>query len=298
MRHGSLFSGIRGFELAAHWMGWENIFSCEIDEFCNKVGRRHFPETIIHTDIKQTNFITYANRIDILTGGFPCQPYSVAGKRKGKHDVRHLWPEMLRAIKEIAPCWVVGENVRGLINWNGGVVFNEVQSDLEAAGYEVLPFLLPACAINAPHRRDRIWFIAHTKSVKGNLSKGSKGECSIYTNGNGTEGITSNSEVVGRKRSGHPRERRTGFEDNDLLNEYPNGSGREEQHAPDFAAKSEFCNWGSIEDWSNWPTQPPVCGRNDGIPNRMDRIKALGNAIVPQVALQIFKAIEQYEKLQ
>lgn len=160
--HGSLFSGIGGFDLAADWMGWENAFHCEWNSFGQKILKYYWPKATSYEDITKTDFSIWRGRIDVLTGGFPCQPYSVAGKRKGKEDERHLWPEMLRAIREIQPSYVVGENVRGLTNWNGGLVFDEVQSDLEAQGYEVLPFLLPACAVNAPHRRDRIWFIAYS----------------------------------------------------------------------------------------------------------------------------------------
>jgi DNA (cytosine-5)-methyltransferase 1 len=162
MRHGSLFSGIGGFDLAAEWCGWENVFHCECNPFGQKVLKHHFPNSISYNDITKTDFTIHRGTIDIISGGFPCQPYSSAGKRLGKEDERHLWPEMLRAIREIQPSWVVGENVRGLTNWNGGLVFDEVQTELEAEGYEVLPFLLPACAVNAPHRRDRIWFIAYS----------------------------------------------------------------------------------------------------------------------------------------
>ena len=152
MRHGSLFSGIGGFDLAAEWCGWENVFHCEWNTFGQKVLKHHFPKSISYNDITKTDFTIHRGDIDIISGGFPCQPYSSAGKRLGKEDERHLWPEMLRAIREIQPSWVVGENVRGLTNWNGGLVFDEVQSDLEAEGYEVLPFLLPACAVNVrPH---------------------------------------------------------------------------------------------------------------------------------------------------
>lgn len=160
MKHGSLFSGIGGFDLAAEWMGWENIFHCEWKDFGQKVLHHYWPKAISYNDITKTDFTIHRGTIDILTGGFPCQPYSMAGKRKGKEDDRHLWPEMLRAIKEIQPRWVVGENVYGLVNWSGGLVFHEVQADLEAAGYEVFPYVLPAVSVNAPHRRDRIWFIA------------------------------------------------------------------------------------------------------------------------------------------
>jgi DNA (cytosine-5)-methyltransferase 1 len=166
MKHGSLFSGIGGFDLASEWMGWENVFHCEWNPFGQKVLNYYWPKAITYNDITKTDFTIHRGSIDILTGGFPCQPYSSAGKRLGKEDSRHLWPEMLRTIREIQPTWVVGENVRGLVNWNGGLVFDEVQSELEAEGYEVTPFLLPACGVNAPHRRDRIWFIAFKNTNK------------------------------------------------------------------------------------------------------------------------------------
>jgi DNA (cytosine-5)-methyltransferase 1 len=166
MRHGSLFSGIGGFDLASEWIGWKNVFHCEWNPFGQKVLNYYWPNAITYHDITKTDFTIHRGSIDILTGGFPCQPYSTAGKRLGKEDERHLWPEMLRAIREIQPSFVVGENVRGLVNWNGGLVFDEVQADLEAEGYEVTPFLLPACGVNAVHRRDRIWFVAFKNSNK------------------------------------------------------------------------------------------------------------------------------------
>lgn len=126
MRHGSLFSGIGGFDLAAEWMGWENVFHCEWNPFGQRVLKYYWPKAISYHDITKTDFTIHRGDIDILTGGFPCQPYSTAGKRLGKEDERHLWPEMLRAIREIQPRYVVGENVSGLVNWNGGMVFEEV----------------------------------------------------------------------------------------------------------------------------------------------------------------------------
>jgi DNA (cytosine-5)-methyltransferase 1 len=121
MTHASLFSGIGGFDLAAEWMGWHNEFHCEWNEFGQKVLKHHFPNSISYHDITKTDFTKHRGQIDVLTGGFPCQPYSTAGLRKGKADERHLFPEMLRAIKEIQPRWVIGENVRGLVSWGGGV---------------------------------------------------------------------------------------------------------------------------------------------------------------------------------
>jgi len=165
MTHGSLFSGIGGFDLAAEWMGWKNAFHCEWNEFGQRVLKHYWPKAVSYGDITKTNFSRWNGTVDVISGGFPCQPYSSAGKRLGKEDERHLWPEMLRAIREVSPRWVVGENVRGLVNWNDGLVFDEVQANLEAEGYEVQPFLLPAAGVNAPHRRDRIWFVAQKRNA-------------------------------------------------------------------------------------------------------------------------------------
>lgn len=162
MKHASLFTGIGGFDLAAHWMKWENVFHCENNPFCQQVLKKRFPNSIPHGDIKTTDFSIYRGLIDVLSGGFPCQPYSVAGEQKGTEDPRHLWPENVRAAKQIQPRWLVGENVPGIIKWSKGVVFEQVQADLEAAGFEAFPpVILPACGLDAPHRRERVWFIAH-----------------------------------------------------------------------------------------------------------------------------------------
>ena len=135
MTHASLFSGIGGFDLAAEWAGWTNMFNCEINPFCRRVLAYHFPNAVQYEDIKAVDFTVWRGRIDVLTGGFPCQPFSVAGKRNGTDDDRYLWPEMLRAIREVCPRWVVGENVRGFVNWSEGMVLDTVFADLEALGY-------------------------------------------------------------------------------------------------------------------------------------------------------------------
>jgi len=292
MTHGSLFSGIGGFDLAAQWMGWENKFHCEWNKFGQQVLKHYWPNAESFEDITKTKFTKYEKKIDVLTGGFPCQPYSLAGKRRGKDDERHLWPEMCRAIKEIQPRWIVGENVFGLVNWSGGLVFHEVQADLEAAGYEVWPYVLPAAAVGAPHRRDRIWFVAHTisqhnranqyeglRSKNGKASE--KGAQTFHhaTNTNGNKGNTTNTESVGRKNALENRE----------------------------LERERFRQSNKRDIWDAFPSVAPVCTGNDGISNKLDgitfskwrqeSIKAAGNAIVPQVALQIFKSIEQYENL-
>jgi len=176
MKHGSLFSGIGGFDLAADWMGWENVFHCEIAEFPRKILNHYWPNADCHEDIKKTDFTKYRGTVDIISGGFPCQPYSAAGKRLGKEDDRHLWPEMLRVIREVKPQWVVGENVRGLLNWNGGMVFHEVCSDLENIGYEVQAFIIPASGVNAPHQRERLWITAKNTLCNGCLFREFKQE--------------------------------------------------------------------------------------------------------------------------
>jgi len=169
----SLFSGIGGFELAADAVGWEVLASCEINPFGRRVLEYYWPESYLHDDVHTLTYEKLDHELTkrfgpewrsddiVLVGGFPCQPYSLAGKRKGKDDSRHLWPEMLRIIREIQPTWVVGENVYGLVNWNEGLVFEEVSADLENEGYEVQPYILPAVSVGAVHRRDRVWFVAY-----------------------------------------------------------------------------------------------------------------------------------------
>jgi DNA (cytosine-5)-methyltransferase 1 len=384
MRHGSLFSGIGGFDLASEWMGWENVFHCEWNPFGQKVLNYYWPNAITYHDITKTDFTIHRGRIDIITGGFPCQPYSSAGKRLGKEDERHLWPEMLRAIREIQPTWVVGENVRGLTNWNGGLVFDEVQAELEAQGYEVTPFLLPACAVNAPHRRDRIWFIAYSKINRQSQSKGidkweehkqdnrnrirssfdtngsigtpsnsnllrsdqrikyneiNTGERRINAFGDIDEGIingdATDSNGIGCDNWGDNWEercicsnKRITEENQSEWNGWERGTGKISSNASDsngigqeLREKGRFsekrsqpndklikrCNKLPGADFKMFPTEPPICDGNDGISDRLDgitfskwrneSIKAGGNAIVPQVVYQIFKAIEQYNEL-
>lgn len=273
MRVGNLFNGIGGFALAASWMGWTNIFHCEIDPFCNKVMKRHFPNSIEHGNIKETDFKAYSGAIDLITGGFPCQPYSTAGKRLGKADERHLWPEMLRAIREISPRWVVGENVRGLISWNGGMVFDEVQINLEAEDYEVLSFLLPACAVNAPHRRERIWFVAHTKSI-----------------GKREQADAVNAVTIG----GETRPMPSGF---GRVGITPDTAREQDRRLQQSGLSTDVGASYQPNEWNLFSSVPAVCRGNDEFPDRVDQLKSLGNAVVPQLVYQIFKAIDQYETL-
>jgi DNA (cytosine-5)-methyltransferase 1 len=280
MNHGSLFSGIGGFDLAAEWMGWNNVFHCEWMPFPRKVLDYHFPNADSYVDICQTDFKKYANTIDILTGGFPCQPFSLAGKRKGKDDDRYLWGEMLRAIQEIKPKFVIGENVFGITSIDGGLVFEQVCVDLETEGYEVQPFVISAAAKNAPHRRDRVWFIAtNTKRIRCEQR-----EFPIESN-------------IGRLNA---------FNDTYSNDESKNATNTEciKKRKSIYTSRNGWVKeLDKKTSWVEFPTQSPICGGDDGLPTELDRItfskwraesiKGYGNAIVPQVAYEIFKVIEQ-----
>jgi len=322
LRHASLFSGIGGFELAAEWAGWVNVLHCEINPFGRKVLNHYWPNSVSYEDITKTDFSVWRGRIDIISGGFPCQPFSLAGKRKGTEDDRHLWPEMLRVIREVRPTWVVGENVFGIINWDGGLVFEQVQADLEAEGYEVQPYVLPAVSVNAPHRRDRTWFVAHasgngwkwgrsgnaTKNGEqqrpnedGELERGLKGFC--------TSGTIAH---TGLQRQEKRQEQPMGTDklcqkwpaaDTNILQRRKRGMHQIRSET----TERYTCTLNSRQgrnDWQDFPTQPPICSGDDGISSRLDgitfpkwrneSIKAYGNAIVPQVAYQIFKAINLF----
>ena len=300
MIHASLFSGIGGFDLAAEWMGWENLFHCEWNPFGQRVLKHHFPNSISYNDITKTDFTIHEGSVDILTGGFPCQPYSNAGKRLGKADERHLFPHMLRCIKEVKPKWIIGENVRGLVNWNGACV--------EREGYEVQPFLIPAAGVNAPHRRDRIWFIA-------------------YSNNNGTHSRFGQVQEKDGKISKWNNDAKSGNTSYEFITNSNNqmrfrqGSNNRKWENNEQESNNWNCLWNNIRSiskeqyvtntnfsenrWKIFPTQSPVCGGDDGLPKELDNItfpkwrnesiKAYGNAIVPQVAYEIFKAINEFE---
>ena len=172
MRVMSLFAGIGGFDLAAERMGWETVVQVEIDEWCRKVLAKNFPNAKRYADIKEFDTSPYRGSIDLVCGGFPCQPFSHAGKRRGAADDRALWPEMLRVIRDVAPRWVVGENVSGLLSQNAGLVFESMLVDLEAEGYTVWPYLLPACGVDAPHKRERVWIVAYRNDRFGQSADG------------------------------------------------------------------------------------------------------------------------------
>lgn len=373
--HASLFSGIGGAELAASWLGWTNVFHCEIQEFQRKVLEYWFPNSISYEDITKTDFKEWRGQIDVLTGGFPCQPFSVAGKRKGAEDNRYLWGEMLRAIRQIQPNWVVGENVNGILSmvqpsketkmgrtddlFDENFIYRKEQKftieviceDLERAGYSVQPFVIPACAVGAPHRRDRVWIVAHrTDTGAEDLQQGGKNgvsqsfftadtnsnrqrdrkdkqifeqRCNRTTNiGKGCKDATSsNTQCFG----GHKVENKIQCEQSNgeridgkgmfRTSFNTNGKGWNALRYDDGyseAAQQVESQFGRADCpqswWRNFPTQSPVCNRDDGLPFkvadltlslakwRSKSIEALGNAWVPQVVFEIFKAIDFYDK--
>jgi DNA (cytosine-5)-methyltransferase 1 len=333
VRHGSLFSGGGGFDLAAEWMKWENVFHCEINPFCQRILKYYWPKAISYEDITKTDFTIHRGKIDILTGGFPCQPYSAAGKRKGKEDERHLWPHMLRAIQEIQPRIIVGENVLGLLNWNGGMVFDEVCADLEAAGYfnsitpkgerKVVPVVLPAAGVNAPHQRYRVWFIAHsdinacsTKNAGRNESarreEGLQQQHEIQQSGKSNtlrEQVVANTADEGLEGAVRRASERNGFaksckENGNASNsniERQSGQGRPERQS-DSTPNGNWKEHRTFDD-GRWPTESPVCVRDDEFSSQLDgitlskwreeSIKMAGNAVVPELVYQIFQSIKK-----
>lgn len=415
MNHASLFSGIGGAEVAASWMGWHNAFHCEIQEFPRKVLEYWFPNSESYEDITKTNFAKWHGKVDVLTGGFPCQPFSLAGRRKGADDNRYLWPHMLRAIREIQPTWVVGENVAGIKTMvescqvaklgRSDDIFEEnhiyreeskftldkICQDLEEAGYSVQPLVIPACAVGAPHRRDRVWIVAHRSDPRAETMQQGRqdgvhaarpsadSQCNgLSTQGNGNQREGKKESQEGQDRP-QPRSRRHGsgttpsyahgtrqrrrknkqepftecsrtpnlgtrrskrlashsysngshevhqdhqsqFPDGARTNSlggqrsspHSNGFGwnesKHEDASPQKPQQGECQTDGADSPqgwWRNFPTQPPVCRGNDGLPFdvdnltisfskwRQESIKAYGNAWVPQVAYEIFRAIEE-----
>ena len=336
MTHASLFSGIGGPEVAAAMLGWDNLFHCEINPFWRKVLDYWFPNSKSYEDITKTDFSEWRGRVDVLTGGFPCQPFSYAGKRRGADDDRYLWPYMFKAIDQIRPTWIVAENVAGITTMveQGEVsevgcqasMFEEVDGlrryrlaetftlqricdDIEGHGYSVQPVLVPACAVGAPHRRDRVFIVARRKDT---TDTSSQRGCEVdehmeseladveklVSNGGqrtvaDTEGEQSGRCELGQPQNGKPKQGELG-----------RGGGE------DAAERHPADTYGSLlQRWDSFPSVSPVHRGNDGIPFDVDRLsipfskwrteslKAYGNAIVPQVMYEIFKAIEITTKL-
>ena len=364
--HASLFSGIGAAEIAADWMDWQSLFHCEIQEFPRRVLEYWYPNSVSYEDITKTDFTPWRGKIDILTAGFPCQPFSCAGQRKGADDDRYLWPEALRAVCEIQPSWFVGENVVGLLSMvqsgeeakvgrtddifeenyiyrkEQRFTLDEICEGLERAGYAVQPFVVPACAVGAPHRRDRIWIVARLvadtlRTGRQELdaaaeprealladSEGDAGRPAPHANeyGHTPRQACEGTESGGRRHvpqpcergdeaersDGFPRLQRTAAHAESQHDEPPGL----EQRGPCQSEQGEL-GGGGREDcyelpsdrWRDFPTQSPVCSRNDELSARLagitfprwraEAIKALGNAWCIPVAYEIFRAIAQVD---
>lgn len=354
MRHLDLFSGIGGFALAARnvWgKDHELVAFCEIDKFCQKVLRKNFGEVPIIEDIKLMWTNPYSRRlmngkkyvkkigtINLLTGGFPCQPFSQAGQRKGNEDERALFPEMLRVIRETKPRWIVAENVNGILSIHDGEYFEEICTSLEDEGYTVQPYIIPASAVDTPHRRDRVWIIGYSqhhgcdgsqdeqsgnkgsdrnqkradeicKPTGSNLPRGiatdttrretytSKQE-RFYPKLSGKNRNASNTKVTKCEFSLNPRTRGEGFTNDNRNFADTMRSGCEEQHTPKITKRPGLDTWVLNPEWQrNWyEVATEFCVLDDGLPDRVAKLKGFGNAIVPQVAEIIFQAIKEIEE--
>ncbi len=282
-RHVDLCSGIGGFALGFEWAGLSKpVLFCDIEEWPRKILAKHWPDVPIAKDVKELANDPDRNvpDCDIITAGYPCQPFSLAGERRGAEDDRHIWPNIFSIVQRKRPAWCVFENVYGHISMG----LDEVLSDLELESYSVRPFIVPACATDAPHRRDRVWIIArnvaHTSGSgiearerdrlgDGDRSRGNKGKSK---SGSGKVNVA-DSNSAGLQGRQNPRDTNQSREKPD---EQPSRRGER-------------------PNGENWPPEPAVGRVANGIPRRVDRLKGLGNAIVPQVAQRIGETIKQIE---
>jgi len=281
-----LFSGIGGFALGLEATGYfRTIQFVENEKWCQKILNKNFPEVPIHDDIKTYN--TYKGvEADVVVGGFPCQPFSVAGKQKAIQDDRHLWPDMFRVIRQTKPIWVIGENVRNIVSISDGMVLEQVYLDLESQGYEVQSFIIPASAVNAPHQRYRTWIVAHTKCSR-QFSKPIRNIGSLEEESQKEERARNKSTIRLETRSAdvaHTDSRSKETFDKEKVLGKQNRKKQTERYSN-----------GNLQVRGQWNTEPNVGRVANGIPNRVDRLKGLGNAIVPQIAYQIGKAIMEAE---
>ena len=320
LTHGSLFSGIGGFDLGFERAGFKTIWQVEIDPYCQAVLAKHFPNATRYSDIRSVHgVLAHAESgnarqpseqegrqgaggrsqeiscclapVDLITGGFPCQPFSVAGKRRGTDDDRFIWPEMHRVIAEVRPRWVVAENVPGLIK----LALDQVLSDLEALGYTVGAVTIPACAVDAPHRRERLWIVGYTERDGQPAAQVSRSTPSGSDYRQTRTEQASQSERSGQQYGdvAHAEQQRWQW--------WPMGSRQAEPER----------SYGEIERRCRWIPEPAVCELSDGlphglvryagrvakhIPNRRQKLQALGNAIVPAIAEEIGRMIAETEQ--
>jgi DNA (cytosine-5)-methyltransferase 1 len=270
IRHLDLFSGIGGFALAARMVGGiETVGLCEIDQWAQKVLAKNFPNVPIHDDVKTLNPNDYG-AIELITGGYPCQPFSLSGKRKGAADDRHLWPEVLRIVADARPRWLLCENVAGHVTMG----LDQVLSDLDAIGYSAGTVVIPACAVDAPHRRDRVWIIANREKL---FSDGGNNHPPISMGGKSLpeSGDGNGAEVMADAKC----QRCEQMEQS--ITSRTNGKATTSQ--------TKHGGFSTGRGW--WDPEPAVGRVANGIPRRVDRLRGLGNAIVPQVACEIIRCM-------
>jgi len=273
-----LFSGIGGFSLAARWAGFQTVVFCEKDQFCQKVLKKHWPDVPIIEDIYEFNGKHYTDTT-LLTGGFPCQPFSVAGKRGGKEDDRYLWPQMFRVISEARPTWVLAENVVGIINME----LDKTLTDLESEGYETVTFNIPACGVDAPHKRERIWIVAHLTS-KGSLF------------GEQSELLCSREGWMGCSVSGSGQSKRESNKNVAYTQKLFCDDGEDNTRIMQQSKEiSKFGNSSGENNKTIWLPEPGLGRLATRVPDRIHRLRSLGNAIVPQVAFEFIKSIKIIE---
>jgi DNA (cytosine-5)-methyltransferase 1 len=296
LTHGSLFTGIGGFDLAFASVGIPTLWMVENDEFCRAILRKNFGDVGLFGDIRECGGHNLC-RVDIVSGGFPCQGNSCAGKRKGSRDPRFLWPEMFRVICELRPRWIVAENVRGLLSVTSGRDFEQICSDMENEGYEVLPLVLPACAYGAPHHRDRVFIIAHADD-KGAGQRIEQQACAEKEGAMGAADVADAAGFGRRWHHGEDGKPQRGEQEEGGMDAHRCGP-----HVPD--AEGARCQRGFSgrdvaaypfvggDSW--WESEPPVGRVADGVPHRSHQLKALGNSIVPACAAWIAQRIVWYE---
>jgi DNA (cytosine-5)-methyltransferase 1 len=303
VRHLDLFSGIGGFALAVQWV-WGDVHEivsfCDNDKAAQVVLSKHWPGVPIHDDIKTLDATKWRGTVDLVTGGFPCQPFSCAGKRKGASDDRYLWPEMLRVIAECQPRWVLGENVPGII----GMELDKVLAGLEGEGYETGTLIVPACAVDAPHIRSRIWIVAHACGMECEAGAKVAGVLrALPTNESEHDNADRSSQDVADAAIISEREQtdetdalatcgRTRNESSDGGN-VSNATGQQDGRLFERGIQADTCDDSNgRSEAATWPTEPALGRVANGVPYRVDRLRLLGNAIVPQVAAEIFRAMK------
>lgn len=337
LTHLSLFTGIGGIDLAAEWAGFKTVGQCEWADYPTKVLKKHWPDVPRWRDIrtltKEDFYARTGHRtVDLISGGFPCQPFSVAGNQKGKDDERYLWPEMLRVIRELTPRWVIGENVPGILH----IAASDVVKDLERLGYHVVVFAFEAAAVGARHRRERIFFVGNAEHnghfaeqklrsdeaasdkrwQKEPKASGQSTRADRPADVSGIQGCECGSEVVadtdnagnGTSRNGDDGNRQTSYEGwikqsfvgvSGCCQTLANSNGRRfRKREPETEQDIWACCGGERGEARNqWSVEPNVGRVAHGVPARVDRLKCLGNAVVPQQAYPIFKAIAELEEV-